>query len=106
MSLEGYLGLWIALQILATMTYALWFLVLSQTQNRTSMTALSCIMVIFMTMAAMLAKIPGLCYINPAQAFEPLTPNLLTYWPLCLIALLAELIGALSFGIYKATHTQ
>ena len=106
MSLEGYLGLWIALQILATMTYALWFLVLSQTQNRTSMTALSCIMVIFMTMAAMLAKIPGLCYINPAQAFVPLTPNLLTYWPLCLIALLAELIGALSFGIYKATHTQ
>lgn len=106
MSLGGYLGLWIALQVLATTTYALWFLVLSQTQNRTSVTALSCIMVAFTTMAAMLAEIPGICYINPAQAFVPLTPNLLSCWPFCLIALLAELIGALSFGIYKAKHTQ
>ena len=102
MTLGGFLALWITLQTLALLVFAIWFLTLSQTKNRTSVTALFCILVIFLTEAAFLAKIPGLCYINPAEAFSVLPCNLLAHWPVYMGALLGELFAGISVGVCVA----
>ncbi len=106
MSIQKFMLLWITMQVLSMLVYGFWFLVLSQSQSRTSLTALTCIMLVFITMAAFLAEIPGVCYINPAEAFAPVPMQLLTYWPVYLLALLAELGTAVGVGIYKARYTD